>query len=92
MSSVARWLSLKNAGIVTSHSAVTSKSADVVINHSDAGVVSSSLGRYFKSVDVDNNSSAITPKSVDVMPELFNYYPKGVNFINKAGGGIIQKL
>jgi hypothetical protein len=55
-------------------------------------MASSPLGRYLKSVNVDNNSSAITPKSVDVMPELFKYYPKGVNFINKAGGGIIQKL
>ena len=64
----------------------------MVINHSDAGVVSSSLGRYFKSVDVDNNSSAITPKSVDMMPKLFNYYSKGINFTNKVGGGMIQEL
>jgi hypothetical protein len=75
-----------------SHSAVTSKSADVVISHSDADVASSSLGRYFKYVNVDNNSSAITPKSVDMMPKLFNYYSKGINFTNKAGRGMIQEL
>jgi hypothetical protein len=55
-------------------------------------MASSPLGCYLKSANVDNNSSAITPKSVDVMPELFNYYPKEVNFINRAGGGMIQKL
>jgi hypothetical protein len=75
-----------------SHSAATSKSADVVINHSDAGVVSSSLGRYFKSVDVDNNSSAITPKSDDMTPELLSHYARGINFTNKANRGMIQEL
>ena len=64
----------------------------MVINHSDTGVVSSSLGRYFKSVDVDNNSSAITPKSDDMTPELLSYYSRGINFINKANGGMIQEL
>jgi hypothetical protein len=64
----------------------------VVINHSDADVVSSSPGRYFKSVNVDNNSSAITPKSGDMMPELLSYYSKGINFTNKASGGMIQEL
>jgi hypothetical protein len=63
MSSVAQQLSLKNAGVVTSHSAVTSKSADVVNSHSDADMVSSTLGLYFKRINVDNSSSAITPEA-----------------------------
>jgi hypothetical protein len=67
------------------------KSVDAVISHSDADMASPPLGCYLKSANVDINSSAIT-KSVDVMPKLFNYYPKGVNFINKAGRGMIQKL
>jgi hypothetical protein len=56
--------------------AITSKSADVVISHSDADVASSSLERYFKSVNVDNNSSAITPKSDDMTSELFSTIPE----------------
>jgi hypothetical protein len=64
----------------------------MVISHSDADVASSSLGRYFKSVNVDNNSSAITPKSDDMTPELLNYYSRGINFTNKANGGMIQEL
>jgi hypothetical protein len=63
MSSVARRLSLKNAGVVTSHSAVTSKIADVVNSHSGADMISSSLGFYSKCINVDNNSSAITPEA-----------------------------
>jgi hypothetical protein len=31
-------------------------------------------------------------QNVGVMPELFSYYPKGVNFVKKAGGGRNQKL
>ena len=55
----------KAAGVARYHSAVTSKSTDVVISHSDADVASSSLGRYFKYVNVDNNSSAITKRRRD---------------------------
>jgi hypothetical protein len=48
----------------------------VVISHSDVDVASSSLGRYFKSVNVDNNSSAITPKRDDMTPELLSTIPE----------------
>jgi hypothetical protein len=64
MSSVARPLSLKNVGVVISHSAVTFKIADVVNSHSGADMTSSSLGLYFKCIKVDNNSLAITPEAV----------------------------
>jgi hypothetical protein len=75
MSSVARRLSLKNAGVVTSHSAVTSKIADVVNSHSDADIVSSSLGFYFKRINVDDNSSAITPEAVIRCPSYLDTIP-----------------
>ena len=76
MSSVAWRLSLKNTGVVTSHSTVTSKIADVVNSHSDADMVSSSLGLYFNGINGDNNSSAITPKSDDMTSELFSTIPE----------------
>jgi hypothetical protein len=63
MSLVTRQLSLKNDGVVTGHSAVTSKSADVVNSYFDIDMVSSSLGLYFKRANIDNNSSAITPEA-----------------------------
>jgi hypothetical protein len=64
----------------------------VVISHFDTDGASSSLGRYFKSVNVDNNSSAITPKSDDMTPELLSYYSRRINITSKANGGMIQEL
>jgi hypothetical protein len=64
----------------------------VIISHSNADVASSSFGLYFRSVNVDNNNSAITPKSNDMMPELLNYYSRGIDFTNKANGGMIREL
>jgi hypothetical protein len=64
----------------------------VVISHSNADVASSSFGHYFRSVNVDNNNSAITPKGDDMMPELLSYYSRGIDFIDKANGGMIREL
>jgi hypothetical protein len=69
--------------VVISHSNVNSKNADVA---------SSSFGHYFRSVNVDNNNSAITPKSNDMMPELLSYYSRGIDFTDKANRGMILKL
>jgi hypothetical protein len=55
-------------------------------------VASSSFERYFIIVNVDNNNSAITPKSDDMMPELLSYYSRGIDFTDKANGGMIRKL
>jgi hypothetical protein len=64
----------------------------VVISHSNADVASSSFGRYFRSVNVDKNNSVITPKSDDMMPGLLSYYSRGIDFTDKANGGMIRKL
>jgi hypothetical protein len=52
-------------------------------------MASSSFGRYFRIINVDNNNSTITPKSDDMMPELLSYYSRGIDFTDKANGGMI---
>ncbi len=45
-----------------------------------------------KTLTSSTSRSAATSKSIDMMPELFTYYSKGINFTKKAGRGMIQEL
>jgi hypothetical protein len=45
-----------------------------------------------KTLTPSTSRSAATSKSIDVMPELFFYYYKGINPMKKVGRGMIQEL
>ena len=66
------------------------QSLDSYLWHAD--VVFGRSAVISKTPTSSSSHSAATSKSVDMMPELFTYYSKEINFTNKVGGGMIQEL